>query len=89
MKPYSLPFDKYLAPNLNGERNIDIKVETPIVSDTYTYDKVAKKITENSVIGKLPDGTSYGLDETQAKALIYALTREIALIEGPPGTAPT
>ncbi|EXX71059.1 uncharacterized protein OCT59_017734 [Rhizophagus irregularis] len=113
MKPYSLPFDKYLAPNLNGECNIDIKVETPMytrasgfqfdlsvlckyekiiklsVSDTYTYDKVAKKITENSVIGKLPDGTSYGLDETQAKALIYALTREIALIEGPPGTGKT
>ncbi|GBB94408.1 hypothetical protein RclHR1_02350007 [Rhizophagus clarus] len=113
MRPYTLPFKNYLAPNFVENRNVDIKVETPMyarapgfqfdlsvlckyerilnlnVSDTYTYDEVAKKITKYSNIGKLSDGTLYGLDETQAKALIHALTREIALIEGPPGTGKT
>ncbi|CAB4430459.1 unnamed protein product [Rhizophagus irregularis] len=29
------------------------------------------------------------MDETQAKALVSSLTREIALVEGPPGTGKT
>ncbi|CAG8617771.1 554_t:CDS:10, partial [Funneliformis mosseae] len=48
------------------------------VAKTDNYDEVAKKINE-----------SCKLDETQANALISALTREIALIEGPPGTGKT
>ncbi|PKC57922.1 hypothetical protein RhiirA1_541364 [Rhizophagus irregularis] len=48
------------------------------VANTHTYDDAAKKINENS-----------RLDESQAKAVISALTREIALIEGPPGTGKT
>ncbi|CAB4430464.1 unnamed protein product [Rhizophagus irregularis] len=57
------------------------------VADECTHDEVAKNIVKYSNIGKLPNGTPYGLDETQAKALISSLTREIALVEGPPGTA--
>ncbi|RIA88937.1 hypothetical protein C1645_739024 [Glomus cerebriforme] len=112
--PFSLPFEKYLAPNLEGKSNVDIEVKNPMytrapefkfdlsvlcknkhinlklkVAEKNTHDEVAKNITKYSNIGKLPDGTSYGLDETQAKALISALTREIALIEGPPGTGKT
>ncbi|CAB5381000.1 unnamed protein product [Rhizophagus irregularis] len=48
------------------------------VANTHTYDDVAKKINAYSI-----------LDESQAKAVISALTREIALIEGPPGTGKT
>ncbi|CAB4484431.1 unnamed protein product [Rhizophagus irregularis] len=59
------------------------------VADECTHDEVAKNIVKYSNIGKLPNGTPYGLDETQAKALISSLTREIALVEGPPGTGKT
>ncbi|PKK66104.1 P-loop containing nucleoside triphosphate hydrolase protein, partial [Rhizophagus irregularis] len=48
------------------------------VANTHTYDDVALSINEYS-----------RLDKSQAKALISALTREIALIEGPPGTGKT
>ncbi|CAG8568516.1 1267_t:CDS:10 [Funneliformis mosseae] len=48
------------------------------VADTGSYDNAARNINK------------YGkLDQTQAKALISALTREVALIEGPPGTGKT
>ncbi|GBC46709.1 uncharacterized protein OCT59_017758 [Rhizophagus irregularis] len=59
------------------------------VADESTHDEVIKNIVKYSNIGKLPDGSPYGLDETQAKALISSLTREIALVEGPPGTGKT
>ncbi|GES93124.1 P-loop containing nucleoside triphosphate hydrolase protein [Rhizophagus clarus] len=59
------------------------------VADENTHDELAKNIVKHSNIGKLPNGTPYGLDETQAKALISSLTREIALVEGPPGTGKT
>ncbi|PKC57188.1 hypothetical protein RhiirA1_446280 [Rhizophagus irregularis] len=59
------------------------------VADESTHDEVVKDIVKYSNIGKLPDGSPYGLDETQAKALISSLTREIALVEGPPGTGKT
>ncbi|GBB94416.1 hypothetical protein RclHR1_02350015 [Rhizophagus clarus] len=59
------------------------------VADESTHDGVIKDIVEHSNIGKLPNGNPYGLDETQAKALISSLTREIALVEGPPGTGKT
>ncbi|PKC62918.1 P-loop containing nucleoside triphosphate hydrolase protein, partial [Rhizophagus irregularis] len=48
------------------------------VADASTHDEVAINVANYSK-----------LDETQAKALIFALTREIALIEGPPGTGKT
>ncbi|CAG8648533.1 16749_t:CDS:2, partial [Funneliformis mosseae] len=58
---------------------IDFEVEPPLYTRaTNNYDEVAKKINE-----------SCKLDETQANAFISALTREIALIEGPPGTGKT
>ncbi|RIA89999.1 hypothetical protein C1645_805971 [Glomus cerebriforme] len=143
--PSSLPFEKYLAPNLedlnkdedekgkgifsivskvlqnftgsSSSKSVnvkDVKVDNPMytrapgfefdlsvlfkdekqslklnVANICTHDEVAKYINENSIIGKSSNGTPYGLDETQAKALISALTREIALIEGPPGTGKT
>ncbi|CAG8518815.1 4362_t:CDS:10 [Funneliformis mosseae] len=101
--PSSLPFEKYFAPNIDDlHESINFEVEPPMytrapgfefdlsilcdkqqtlklnVGDTGSYDEVAKKVNEYSK-----------LDETQAKALISALTREIALIEGPPGTGKT
>ncbi|CAB4399021.1 unnamed protein product [Rhizophagus irregularis] len=97
--PFSLPFKKYLTPNNKSE----IKVNNPFytrapglqfdlsvlcknkeqslklnVADESTHDEVVKSVTNYSK-----------LDETQAKALIIALTHEIALIEGPPGTGKT
>ncbi|CAB4384074.1 unnamed protein product [Rhizophagus irregularis] len=115
--PSSLPFEKYLAPNLedkgNMRRSIDVKVENPMytrapgfqfdlsilcknkhklrlnVADECSYERSIRKIVKYSNIGKLPNGTPYGLDETQATALISSLTREIALVEGPPGTGKT
>ncbi|CAG8485482.1 12101_t:CDS:10 [Funneliformis mosseae] len=105
MDPSSLPFEKYLAPNFDDSSDggaVNVMVEPPMyarapefefdlsilcdkkqnlklnVANTRGYDEVAKRINEYS-----------RLDETQAKALIGALTREIALIEGPPGTGKT
>ncbi|CAI2180938.1 10853_t:CDS:10 [Funneliformis geosporum] len=48
------------------------------VADSSSHDEVTKNLTRHSK-----------LDETQAKALVSSLTREIALIEGPPGTGKT
>ncbi|GBC01063.1 hypothetical protein RclHR1_04050006 [Rhizophagus clarus] len=59
------------------------------VADESSYDRTIRNIVNYSDIGKLPNGASYGLDETQTKALISSLTREIALVEGPPGTGKT
>ncbi|PKY55180.1 P-loop containing nucleoside triphosphate hydrolase protein [Rhizophagus irregularis] len=136
--PNVMPFDKYLAPNLddfnnNGDENveegwrrdinnltgsssksiIDVMVGNPLytvapgfqfdlsvlfkneqsvklsVAETISHNEVVKVIEEKSKVGKSSSGGTYGLDDTQAKALIYALTREIALIEGPPGTGKT
>ncbi|RGB25652.1 hypothetical protein C1646_771434 [Rhizophagus diaphanus] len=97
--PFFLPFKKYLAPNNKSE----IKFNNPFytrapgfqfdlsvlcknkeqslklnVADESTHDEVVKSVTNYSK-----------LDETQAKALIIALTHEIALIEGPPSTGKT
>ncbi|PKY47020.1 P-loop containing nucleoside triphosphate hydrolase protein [Rhizophagus irregularis] len=143
--PNTLPFGKYLVPNLDDLNNnnnnenveegrsifsavrrasnnltssssksiIDVAVENPLytgapgfqfdlsvlfkneqsvklnVADTISHNEVIKVIKEKSKIGKSSNGDTYGLDETQAQALIFALTREIALIEGPPGTGKT
>ncbi|CAI2182855.1 2804_t:CDS:10, partial [Funneliformis geosporum] len=101
--PSSLPFEKYFAPNIDDMRESSyVVVEPPmytrapsfefdlsilcdkrqtlklVVADTSSHNEVAKKVNEYSK-----------LDETQAKALISALTREIVLIEGPPGTGKT
>ncbi|PKC03010.1 hypothetical protein RhiirA5_452565 [Rhizophagus irregularis] len=59
------------------------------VADKSSYNEVVKDIVKYSDIGKLPNGNPYGMDETQAKALVSSLTREIALVEGPPGTGKT
>ncbi|PKY54892.1 P-loop containing nucleoside triphosphate hydrolase protein [Rhizophagus irregularis] len=102
-KPSSLPFKQYLAPELDFcPESTHVNVNPPKytkapgfqfdlsalcdnkqnltlnVANTHTYDDVAKKINAYS-----------RLDESQAKAVISALTREIALIEGPPGTGKT
>ncbi|CAI2168909.1 11576_t:CDS:10 [Funneliformis geosporum] len=66
-------FEFDLSVICNKKRNLKLNV-----ANTSGYDEVAKKINDHSK-----------LDETQAKALISALTREIALIEGPPGTGKT
>ncbi|PKC70238.1 hypothetical protein RhiirA1_502071 [Rhizophagus irregularis] len=66
-------FDLSVLCSNNKQQNLKLNV-----TNTNTYDEVAQKINEYSK-----------LDESQAKALVSALTREIALIEGPPGTGKT
>ncbi|GES78947.1 P-loop containing nucleoside triphosphate hydrolase protein [Rhizophagus clarus] len=48
------------------------------VANTNEHENVAKELTNESF-----------LDDTQAKALVSSLCKEIALIEGPPGTGKT
>ncbi|GES84016.1 P-loop containing nucleoside triphosphate hydrolase protein [Rhizophagus clarus] len=57
----------------NKKQNLKLNV-----ANAHTYNEVAEKVNKYSK-----------LDKSQAEALISALTREIALIEGPPGTGKT
>ncbi|RHZ48435.1 hypothetical protein Glove_551g8 [Diversispora epigaea] len=100
--PSDLPFEKYFAPRFESTSNLPASVDPPIyalapnfrfnlaalldsgprgqnvylnVSDPWSHDQVIKTLLNNSTF-----------DETQAKALVSSLCREVALIEGPPGT---
>ncbi|KAG0043488.1 hypothetical protein BGZ83_011344 [Gryganskiella cystojenkinii] len=102
--PASLPFGKYLAPTLEEQaeiRSIRNVVDPPIYAraPTFKYDLsvLLKGRTchldvnnTNSVeqsIRTLQDNST--LDHTQAIALVDTLCREVALINGPPGTGKT
>ncbi|RIA86082.1 hypothetical protein C1645_780424 [Glomus cerebriforme] len=102
--PSDVPFRQYLISSLERSRQIT-RVATPLytraprfhfdlsillknpydslflnVQDDTSRENAIKKLT-------IPDVST--LDETQARALVDALSREIALIEGPPGTGKT
>ncbi|GBC28104.1 uncharacterized protein OCT59_008525 [Rhizophagus irregularis] len=102
--PSLLPFEKYLAPDLDDlNRESEIEVDNPFYTRApeFQFDlSVLCKNKEQSLKLNVADASTHDevainvanyskLDETQAKALIFALTREIALIEGPPGTGKT
>jgi hypothetical protein len=50
------------------------------VADESTHDEVAKNIVKYSNVGKLPNGTPYGLDETQGKIISRTILNEPNLL---------
>ncbi|KAF9349803.1 hypothetical protein BGX26_011932 [Mortierella sp. AD094] len=102
--PASLPFGKYLAPTQEEQaeiRNIRNVVDLPIYAraPTFMYDlsvllkgRTCKLDVNNTdsveqAVRTLQDNST--LDHTQAIALVDTLCREVALINGPPGTGKT
>ncbi|RGB37021.1 hypothetical protein C1646_652342, partial [Rhizophagus diaphanus] len=97
--PSSLPFEKYLAPNLedkgNMRRSIDVKVENPMYTRApgFQFDLSILCKNKHKLRLNVADESSY--DRAIRKivkytmALVSSLTREIALVEGPPGTGKT
>ncbi|CAG8561182.1 11716_t:CDS:10, partial [Acaulospora morrowiae] len=103
-RPENFPFAKYFAPQIDNDMFDEVtKVDSPIYSRApgFNFDlSVLLKNKnrellldfehlqpENNVIEDLKTYSS--LDKTQARALVSALSREVALIEGPPGTGKT
>ncbi|CAG8719623.1 4995_t:CDS:10, partial [Gigaspora margarita] len=100
--PSSLPFEKYLAPQIT-ENSFFAAVDPPIYARApqFVFDlsillndknkrlflNVADRFSHENVIRNLQKSSK--LDNTQAKSLVYSLCREVALIEGPPGTGKT
>ncbi|CAG8650222.1 4167_t:CDS:2, partial [Paraglomus brasilianum] len=100
LNPGALPFSRHLAPVTEEDLSADI--EPPLYArapgfrfdlsillgknenfmldptDELSQDRAIKKLTEANV-----------LDRSQAEALVCSLCREVALIEGPPGTGKT
>ncbi|CAG8587545.1 4956_t:CDS:10, partial [Diversispora eburnea] len=101
-EPSDVPFEKYLAPQFEYISNEPAFVEPPIYArapgfrfnlstllysharNQDVYLNVNDRRSHNNVIRSLVSHST--LDATQAKALVSSLCREIALIEGPPGT---
>ncbi|KAG0099265.1 hypothetical protein BGZ93_008398 [Podila epicladia] len=102
--PALLPFGKYLAPTIEEQakiKNIKKLVDPPIYAraPTFQYDISILlngpicTLDVNSAIS-IEHATSAlqkysNLDDSQAKALIETLCREVALIHSPPGTGRT
>ncbi|KAF9106327.1 hypothetical protein BGX27_009208 [Mortierella sp. AM989] len=103
--PASLPFGKYIAPSQadldNSKTNGMAIVDPPLYARApgFTFDlSVLLSGTRNRLNASDPQSAliaekalqSYStLDNTQAKALVETLCREVALISGPPGTGKT
>ncbi|KAF9280320.1 hypothetical protein BGZ74_002628, partial [Mortierella antarctica] len=102
--PASLPFGKYLAPTIVEQaeiQNVRNFVDPPIYAraPTFQYDlsvllkgeecrlDVNSTTSVERVVRTLQ--THSTLDDTQATALVDTLCREVALINGPPGTGKT
>ncbi|KAF9378427.1 hypothetical protein CPB97_009588 [Podila verticillata] len=102
--PASLPFGKYLAPTLEEQAEISaVKdfVDPPVYAraPTFQYDlsvllkgrscrlDVNSATSVKQAIDELQRNST--LDDTQATALVDTLRREVALINGPPGTGKT
>lgn len=95
--PSDVPFRQYLVSSLEGSEQ-NTQVATPLYTRAprFHFDlSVLLKVPYDSLLLNVQDGTSRenaikklatpnvsSLDETQAKALVDALSREIALIEG-------
>ncbi|RHZ73578.1 hypothetical protein Glove_230g78 [Diversispora epigaea] len=100
--PSDIPFKDYFAPQFEYISNEPASVNPPIYTiapnfrfnlatlldpksrDQNVYLNVSDSQSHNDVIKTLINGST--LDESQAKALVSSLCREVALIEGPPGT---
>ncbi|CAG8840875.1 12597_t:CDS:2, partial [Racocetra persica] len=99
--PSSLPFERYLAPQEIESSPSFAIVDPPTYARApgFSFDLSVlledKQITLNiadisshkTVIQNLQSLSR--LDESQAQSLVYSLCREVALIEGPPGTGKT
>ncbi|KAI9241316.1 MAG: hypothetical protein BYD32DRAFT_66872 [Podila humilis] len=102
--PATLPFGKYLAPTIEEQAEISkIKnfVDPPIYAraPTFQYNlsvllkgqecrlDVNSATSVERATHTLQNNST--LDDTQAKALVDTLCREVALINGPPGTGKT
>ncbi|KAG0025767.1 hypothetical protein BGZ81_006855 [Podila clonocystis] len=102
--PASLPFGKYLAPTTEEQaeiQNIRNFVDPPIYAraPTFHYDlsvllkgqkcqlDVSSSISVERAVRTLQAHST--LDDTQATALVDTLCREVAVINGPPGTGKT
>ncbi|GJJ72575.1 hypothetical protein EMPS_04933 [Entomortierella parvispora] len=100
--PASLPFGKYLAPTAEELAERGNTVDPPIYAraPTFSYDlsvlltgrtcnlDVNNVDSVQQAVRTLQQGGST-LDQTQAIALVDTLCREVALINGPPGTGKT
>ncbi|CAG8676728.1 2955_t:CDS:2, partial [Acaulospora colombiana] len=96
--PEVFPFERYLAPKTDEVMMTDIGPPIYARAPDFKYDlsvllndknqklylKTGDTRSEDNAVRILKDHSK--LDETQSQALVSALTREIALIEGPPGT---
>ncbi|CAG8486394.1 199_t:CDS:10, partial [Diversispora eburnea] len=100
--PSDLPFEEYFAPPFESKSNVPTSVNPPIYTlapnfrfnlaillrpesrDQSIYLNVSDSQSHNDVTKTLLKHSTF--DETQAKALVSSLCREVALIEGPPGT---
>ncbi|KAF9302798.1 hypothetical protein BGZ74_004840, partial [Mortierella antarctica] len=102
--PASLPFGKYLAPTVEEQaqiRNASNFVDPPIYAraPTFQYNlavllqgkecklDVSSATSIKQAVRTLQNNST--LDDTQATALVDTLCREVALINGPPGTGKT
>ncbi|CAG8733158.1 20730_t:CDS:2, partial [Racocetra persica] len=100
--PSNLPFEKYLAPQII-ESSSFAAVDPPTYARApgFVFDlsvllenknkrlllNAADTSSHETVIQNLQELSR--LDNTQAQSLVYSLCREVALIEGPPGTGKT
>ncbi|CAG8548421.1 10476_t:CDS:10, partial [Dentiscutata heterogama] len=98
----NLPFEKYLAPQVI-ENSSYAFVDPPTYARAPGFEFDLSVILEDKtkqLILNVVDTSSHKaviqnlkelsrLDESQAQSLVYSLCREIALIEGPPGTGKT
>ncbi|CAG8526836.1 2633_t:CDS:10, partial [Gigaspora rosea] len=100
--PSNLPFEKYLAPQVIENSSFAF-VDPPTYARApgFVFDlsviledknkqlslNVADTANHKTIIQNLKELSR--LDDSQAHSLVYSLCREIALIEGPPGTGKT
>ncbi|CAH1761849.1 12644_t:CDS:10 [Entrophospora sp. SA101] len=98
--PKTMPFTNYLASIPTDKDNKKVGIPTYASAPSFQFDlsvlltaknrnrnlrlNVTDKKSHDHVINELIQYSS--LDDTQASALVSSLSKEIALIEGPPGT---
>ncbi|KAJ3035349.1 hypothetical protein HDV00_004049 [Rhizophlyctis rosea] len=98
--PFTLPFQKYLAPN--DPDNLPKKIDPPFFArgEDFSWDlsvlckdggecefRPGDEDSRRGVMERLEKESD--LDEGQVKAVLDCLEREVALVQGPPGTDKT